>query len=95
METWVPDSYDRNENLDSVGGEHITHALPALLNFSIGRVFSNALIFYLAPSGARSSERSHLIAWGWHDERWALIALQVGLFATNVHGIVKNEGKSK
>lgn len=31
------------------------------------------------------------IVWGWHDEAWALIALQVGLFATNVHGIVKNE----
>jgi uncharacterized membrane protein len=31
------------------------------------------------------------IAWGWHDGAWALIALQVGLFATNVRGIVKNE----
>lgn len=31
------------------------------------------------------------IAWGWHDEAWALITLQVGLFATNVRGIVKNE----
>ena len=31
------------------------------------------------------------VAWGWHDEAWALIALQVGLFAMNVRGIVKNE----
>jgi hypothetical protein len=31
------------------------------------------------------------IAWGWHDEAWALIALQVALFGTNVRGIVKNE----
>lgn len=31
------------------------------------------------------------IAWGWQDGAWALIALQIGLFATNVHGIVKNE----
>lgn len=31
------------------------------------------------------------IVWGWHDEAWALIALQVGLFAMNVRGIVKNE----
>lgn len=31
------------------------------------------------------------IAWGWHDGAWALIALQVGLFAMNVRGIMKNE----
>ncbi|MDB5935231.1 MAG: hypothetical protein JWQ01_2575 [Massilia sp.] len=31
------------------------------------------------------------IAWGWHDEAWALIALQVALFGTNVRGIIKNE----
>lgn len=31
------------------------------------------------------------IVWGWHDEAWALITLQVGLFAMNVRGIVKNE----
>ncbi len=31
------------------------------------------------------------IIWGLHDEAWALIALQVGLFATNVRGILKNE----
>jgi hypothetical protein len=31
------------------------------------------------------------IFWGWHDEAWALIALQVGLFAMNVRGIMKNE----
>lgn len=31
------------------------------------------------------------IAWAWHDGAWALIALQAGLFATNVRGIVKNE----
>lgn len=31
------------------------------------------------------------VAWGWHDEAWALIALQVGLFAMNVRGIAKNE----
>lgn len=31
------------------------------------------------------------IAWGWGDGAWALIALQVGLIALNVRGIVKNE----
>ncbi len=31
------------------------------------------------------------IIWGWHDEAWALIALQLGLFAMNVRGIVQNE----
>jgi hypothetical protein len=31
------------------------------------------------------------IAWGWHDEAWALIALQGGLMAMNIRGIVKNE----
>jgi hypothetical protein len=31
------------------------------------------------------------IVWGWHDEAWALITLQVGLFAMNVRGILKNE----
>jgi hypothetical protein len=31
------------------------------------------------------------IAWGWHDEAWALIMLQVALMAMNVRGIVKNE----
>ena len=32
------------------------------------------------------------IAWGWHAHAWALIALQVGMFAMNVRGAVKNEG---
>jgi hypothetical protein len=31
------------------------------------------------------------IAWGWHDEAYALITLQVGLLALNIRGIVKNE----
>jgi hypothetical protein len=31
------------------------------------------------------------IAWGIHDEAWALITLQAGLFAMNVRGIVRNE----
>jgi hypothetical protein len=31
------------------------------------------------------------IAWGWHDHAFALIALQVGLFALNVRGARKNE----
>jgi hypothetical protein len=31
------------------------------------------------------------IAWGWNDEAWALIALQVALMAMNIRGIVKNE----
>jgi hypothetical protein len=32
------------------------------------------------------------IAWGWHAHAWALIALQVGMFAMNVRGAVKNDG---
>lgn len=31
------------------------------------------------------------IAWGWHTHAWALIALQVGLFALNLRGAKKNE----
>ena len=31
------------------------------------------------------------IAWAWHTRAWALIALQVGLFAMNVRGARKNE----
>jgi DMSO/TMAO reductase YedYZ heme-binding membrane subunit len=31
------------------------------------------------------------IAWGVHDQAWALIGLQAGLFAMNVRGIFKNE----
>ena len=31
------------------------------------------------------------IIWGWHDEAWALIALQVALLAMNVRGIFRNE----
>lgn len=31
------------------------------------------------------------ITWGWHANAWALIALQVGLFALNVRGALKNE----
>lgn len=34
------------------------------------------------------------IAWAWHTRAWALIALQVGLFALNVRGALKNEEKS-
>ena len=31
------------------------------------------------------------IAWAWHARAWALIALQVGMFALNVRGAKKNE----
>ena len=31
------------------------------------------------------------IVWAWHTGAWALIALQLGLFALNVRGIIKNE----
>ena len=31
------------------------------------------------------------IAWGWHDGAYALIALQIGLFALNVRGARKTE----
>ena len=31
------------------------------------------------------------IAWGWHDEAWALIILQLSLMAMNIRGIFKNE----
>jgi hypothetical protein len=34
------------------------------------------------------------IVWAWHAHAWALIALQVGLFAMNVRGAKKNEQKS-
>lgn len=31
------------------------------------------------------------IVWAWHAKAWALIALQVGLFAMNVRGAKKND----
>jgi hypothetical protein len=31
------------------------------------------------------------IAWGWQDEAWALITLQLGLMTMNVRAIVKIE----
>jgi len=31
------------------------------------------------------------IAWGWGEQAWGLIALNVGLMALNIRGIVKNE----
>jgi hypothetical protein len=31
------------------------------------------------------------IVWGWHDEAWALITLQLGLMSMNIRGIFKNE----
>ncbi len=31
------------------------------------------------------------IAWGWHDGAYALIALQLGLAALNVRGVLKND----
>ncbi len=31
------------------------------------------------------------IVWGWHDGAYALIALQVGLFALNLRGAKKND----
>jgi hypothetical protein len=31
------------------------------------------------------------IVWGWHDEAWALITLQLGLMTMNIRGIFKNE----
>jgi hypothetical protein len=29
------------------------------------------------------------VAWGWHDEAWGVIALQVALFALNLRGMRK------
>ncbi|MDQ2702576.1 MAG: hypothetical protein M3Y70_07120 [Pseudomonadota bacterium] len=31
------------------------------------------------------------VAWGWHAQAWALIALQVGLLAMNLRGARKND----
>jgi hypothetical protein len=31
------------------------------------------------------------IAWGWHDDAYALIALQVGLAVTNIRGVLKTQ----
>ncbi len=34
------------------------------------------------------------IVWGFHDEAWALISLQVALMVLNIRGIFKNESAS-
>nr|WP_313624368.1 hypothetical protein [Achromobacter sp.] len=31
------------------------------------------------------------VGWGLHDDAWALIALQLGLAAMNVRGVLKND----
>ena len=31
------------------------------------------------------------MSWGWHTKAWALIALQLGLFALNLRGASKND----
>lgn len=31
------------------------------------------------------------VAWGWHDHAWALIVLQLGLFLSNLRGVLKND----
>ncbi|WP_307162981.1 MULTISPECIES: hypothetical protein [unclassified Massilia] len=35
------------------------------------------------------------IVWGVHDEAWALIALQAGLLAMNLRGIVRNHKEAQ
>ncbi|UXH76578.1 hypothetical protein [Roseateles amylovorans] len=30
-------------------------------------------------------------AWGWHTQAYALITLQIGLFALNLRGVMKNK----
>ncbi len=35
------------------------------------------------------------IVWGMHDDAWALIALQAGLFAMNVRAIVRNHREAE
>ena len=42
-------------------------------------------------SGGSSRSNALWIVWAWHVHAWALIALQVGLFAMNVRGALKNE----
>jgi hypothetical protein len=55
----------------------------------------------VASSSERSRERAFWcfmasnvlwVIWGWHDDAYALIALQVGLFALNIRGAKKIEG---
>lgn len=31
------------------------------------------------------------VTWGWHDEAWALVTLQVCLAAMNIRGVKKND----
>lgn len=35
------------------------------------------------------------VTWGWHDHAYALIALQLGLFALNLRGARKNDPESE
>ena len=34
------------------------------------------------------------VVWGWHAHAYALIVLQLGLFALNLRGVLKNEPQS-
>lgn len=31
------------------------------------------------------------VTWGWHDQAYALVALQIGLAILNIRGVAKNE----
>jgi hypothetical protein len=35
------------------------------------------------------------VVWGWNDHAYALIALQLGLFALNVRGVTKTEPRAR
>lgn len=48
------------------------------------------IAFWLLISG-----NAMWIAWGWGEDAWALIALNVGLMVLNVRGIFKNEHGAK
>ena len=35
------------------------------------------------------------VIWGWHDEAWALVGLQIFLAALNIRGVNKNDPEAR
>jgi hypothetical protein len=60
-------------------------------------VMAGLLVGSKSPSRRRAGFSAFLlsnalwVAWGWHDDAWALIALQLCLVVTNLRGLFKNQ----
>ena len=88
------------------GTGHGNRTLPAVMDELLNALQWPAMIVTLTAAWLVASQSSRKrtvgfwtfiasnilwVAWALHDEAYALIALQVGLFALNVRGVRKND----